>query len=302
MTQKHDDEYARETQPLATTSGGFVPWDDSAQEEHDRANEAAEAGKALVFKDNAVTYFRVLPPVRFRDESLPGGWYQMKHPFVELWRHFYDFPGDPDKKVQFVCPLRTHKQRCPLCEDLEPIEAAKPAFKSKEADLLYTRSAKRLLIYQAIDVQLPEAGVRLLYAAPRKSTKKGRGIFECLEELRVNDAQRFWEPDGAPGRKRGVNIAMKKNKGAAKYDVTFELKRAEFVECDIASIGDGMLTAAQWADKALDLRVEQVAPSYQECRRIMQGRDRDEEEDEPPAAVRRSRRGARAQDNIEDDA
>jgi hypothetical protein len=302
-------------QSTALVAGGtFVEWTEDNQETFERENEAAKVRGSYALKENAENYVRVLPPVQFPDPNSPGGVYKMPHPHVEIYQHFYDFPGDLDKKVKFNCPLmmstRTLKLRdtlpCPQCESLQPYVDAKPAFNSPDGKLLYDRSAKRVLIFNVVDLLLPEAGVLKWYVNPRKGTRKGPGPFELLEELRTADGYKYWSHDGAPGRRLGVNICLYKEKGSSAFDVSYKLIRAKFEECALQDIADGMYTAKQWADLANDLRVEQLVPRYDECRAIMRGEDPragagGDGNSGPAAGGGRRTRGPRAQDRIEGD-
>lgn len=279
-------------QSAAMVVDGFVDWEPSAQESFERENEAANAGEILKLRDNAVTMVRILPGLKFGD-------YQMPHPSVTIWQHFYDFPGDATgtKKVKFNCPLRMAQRPCPGCEAIDAWirQHGKPAFQSAASNMLYAREAKRSVIYNAIDCDVPEAGVRKFYANPRKGMSKGPGIFELLEEMRTGDRIEFWKVLGAAG---GTNIAFKKEKGGKQYEVTYKIVRGDCVRCDLESIGDGMHTLKQWAAMAHDLRNEARVPTYEECVAQIRGDGpaRDDDADRAP----RARRGARAQDDLED--
>lgn len=286
----------------ALVAGGFQDWEEEDQGQFDRANQASQATENLKLRDNAKNRIRILPPLRLKDENQPSGYFQMKSPTVEFYQHFYDFPGDAQKKVVFVCPKHTPTVRkpCPCCEQLEGMiaERGKPAFGSPDANLQYNRKAKRVLVCNAIDCDLPEAGVRKFSYNPRTSTKKGPGVHELLEELRLKDGIKYWHPV------EGRNLCIEKTKGSGDFDVAYALVRKEFVACPIEEIGDFLHTAEEWAAMAFDLRLEAVAPSYDDCRLIMQGKDprRPEDEDEEavaprPAAARRARN---AQSRIEE--
>lgn len=247
----------------------YQTWSPDAADEAQDADDAAKQNKEFW---------------KFREGERPnrarfiGPVHGFKQPFADVSEHA--FKKGPQHFIRFNCPEvmaeKKDRRHCPVCEEVRALRATGD---QADYDLAGDMRAQRVCVWQAIDVDRPELGVRKVEARPRKKTG---GLHEPFIELMRLDKIDFTHPE--------TGIVLNIYRTGQKIDTNYKVVHRGEKALPLDAIGDGDLSISDWLELATDLSTLIRVPSDEEIDRILNPRSGGRD-DSPRAKLDRKRAG-----------
>ena len=247
----------------------YQVWTTEAADEAQEADDASKQNKEFwKFKEGE-------RPNRAR---FIGPVHGFKQPYADVTEHAYK--EGPQHFVRFNCPEamapKVDKRRCPTCEEVRALRATGDP---GDWEIAGDKRAQRVCVWQAVDVDRPELGVRKVEARPRK---KPGGLHEPFLDLMRLDKIDFTHPV--------TGIVLNIYRTGQKIDTNYKVSHRGEKPLPLGEIGDGDLSIEDWLELAADLSTLIRVPSDEEIDRILHprasGRD-----NSPRAQLDRKRAG-----------